>query len=117
MTNTANTPLEALEASYPLRVRRLTLRRGTGGDGRHPGGDGIVKEIEVLAESATLTVLSDRRRCPPEGQAGGEEGRVGLNVLVRGEMELALPSKFTLPLVRGDKLRVETPSGGGWGSP
>jgi N-methylhydantoinase B len=115
MTNTANTPVESLEAEYPLCVRRLSLRSSTGGDGMNPGGDGAVKEIEVLSENAVLTVLSDTRRLSPPGASSGKEGQVGRNVLIRGGEELELPSKFTLPLKSGDILRIITPSGGGWG--
>jgi N-methylhydantoinase B len=117
MTNTANTPIESLESEYPLLIRRLGLRRGSGGRGSHPGGDGIVKEIEVLAEESVLTVLSDNRQHRPLGQGGGSDGEPGINSLVRAGRTLPLPSKVTLRLQRGDVLRVETPSGGGWGRP
>ena len=117
MTNTANTPVESLEAAYPLRVRRLQLRRGTGGGGLHPGGDGTVKEIEILSEEVVMTILSDHRRFPPRGLAGGGDGRVGENILSRDGAEIPLPGKCTLPLRKGDILRVATPSGGGWGAP
>ena len=76
MTNTKNTPIEALEAHYPLRVRRFTLRRGSGGPGRHPGGEGIVREIEFTA-AATLSLMGERRRVPPWGLHGGGPGAVG----------------------------------------
>ncbi len=115
MTNTANTPIESLEAEYPLRVKRLGLRRGTGGAGLNPGGDGTVKEIEVLADGAVLTILSDGRSVRPRGEAGGDDGGTGGNTLTRDGDAHPLPSKLTLALLRGDRIRVETPSGGGWG--
>ncbi|MCK5252618.1 MAG: hydantoinase B/oxoprolinase family protein, partial [Thermoplasmata archaeon] len=115
MTNTANTPVESLEVEYPLRVQRLTLVRGSGGHGHHSGGDGVLKELIVLDDGAVLTILSDGRRIPPKGQLGGDEGRVGLNLLERKGKEHPLPSKFTIPLKYGDIVHIETPSGGGWG--
>jgi N-methylhydantoinase B len=114
MTNTANTPVESLEVEYPLKVQRLTLVRGSGGQGHHSGGDGVHKELVVLADGAVLTILSDGRRIPPKGQLGGDEGRVGLNLLERNGEEHPLPSKLTLPLTFGDVVHIETPSGGGW---
>jgi N-methylhydantoinase B len=118
MTNTRNTPAEALELAYPLRVWRAELRDGSGGAGRHPGGEGVVREIEALAD-ATLTLQSERRLRGPWGLAGGHEGQPGRNWLIHpgdGEWE-ALGSKGTWPLRRGDRVRVETPGGGGWGQP
>lgn len=117
MTNTQNTPAEAVELDYPLRVWRYELRPGSGGAGRHPGGDGLVREIEVLAD-CMLTVQSERREHAPWGIAGGHPGARGRNVVIRadGTQEL-LPSKGTWPLRRGDRIRIETPGGGGWGAP
>jgi len=115
MTNTANTPVESLEVEYPLKVQRLTLVRGSGGQGRHGGGDGVLKELVVLADDAVLTILSDGRRIPPKGQLGGDDGRVGLNLLKRNGREHPMPSKLTIPLTYGDVVHIETPSGGGWG--
>jgi N-methylhydantoinase B len=117
MTNTANTPVEALEAAYPLRVRRLGLRRGTGGAGRHAGGDGIVKEVELLAERAVLTLVCERRLGGPRGAAGGADGAPGRDALVREGAVIDLPSKCKVALRRGDVVTVETPGGGGWGAP
>ncbi len=114
MTNTANTPIESLESEYPLRVHRLSLRRGSGGTGANAGGDGITKEVEVLAERAVLTLLSDRRRSGPPGGGGGGPAEPGSNTLVRGGKERGLPSKCTVEVFKGDLLRVETPGGGGW---
>jgi N-methylhydantoinase B len=115
MTNTANTPVESLEAEYPIQVLRLTLRKGTGGDGASRGGDGLVKEMRVLNDGAVLTLLTDHRRLGPRGVAGGGDGATGSNVLVRGVKETPLPSKCTLELERNDVVRVMTPGGGGWG--
>ena len=115
MTNTRNTPAEAIELAYPLRVWRAELRPGSGGDGRHRGGDGIVREIEALAD-ATLTLQTERRARGPWGLAGGEPGRPGRNLLIRvrdGEQEL--PAKGTWSMAAGDRVRLETPGGGGWG--
>jgi N-methylhydantoinase B len=116
MTNTLNTPIEALEHALPVRVSRYAIRRGSGGGGRHPGGDGIVREIEFL-EPATLTLLGDRRKRPPYGLRGGGPGLLGRDVLVRGGTEIDLASKTTLRVAAGDRVRVETPGGGGWGVP
>jgi N-methylhydantoinase B len=117
MTNTQNTPAEAVELDYPLRVWRYELRPGSGGAGRHPGGDGLIREIEVLAD-CTLTVQSERREHPPWGLGGGQPGAVGRNILRRVDgTEVQLPSKGTWPLRRGERIRIETPGGGGWGVP
>mgnify|MGYP001144292747 CR=1 FL=1 len=117
MTNTRNTPAEAMELAYPLRVWRAELRRGSGGAGRHPGGDGIVREVEVLVD-ATLTLQSERRARPPWGLAGGEPGAPGRDVLVRADgTEVPLAAKGTWQLRAGDRVRVCTPGGGGWGPP
>lgn len=115
MTNTMNTPVEALEAYYPLRVRRYAVRRGSGGRGRHPGGDGVVREIEFLAP-AEVTLLGERRRVAPYGLAGGAAGATGADWRIRaGRRPERLPSKTTLTAAPGDRLRVETPGGGGFG--
>ena len=114
MTNTMNTPIEALEAYYPLRVRRYALRAGSGGAGRWRGGEGLVRELELLAD-ARVTLLTERRTVAPYGLAGGAPGRRGRNVLVRGGREETLPGKVTLDMQPGDRLRVETPGGGGYG--
>src|SRR6185295_12288162 len=116
MTNTMNTPIEALEAYYPLRVRRYAVRRGSGGSGRNPGGDGLVREIEFLAPSQ-LTLLTERRRVAPYGLAGGGPGARGRDVLIRGGRARRLAAKTTLAVGPGDRLRVETPGGGGFGRP
>ena len=110
MTNTRNTPVEALELEYPMRVRRYEIADGSGGAGRHRGGDGLVREIEVL-EPASLSLLTDRRRHRPAGAAGGSPGRVGRNLL-DGE---TLPAKVSREIGAGAVVTVETPGGGGWG--
>jgi N-methylhydantoinase B len=109
MSNTLNTPVEALEAEVPLRVRELSVRRGSGGAGEHRGGDGIVRELETLAPMR-FTLLTERRRHPPRGRGGGD-GEPGLNLL-NGKR---LPSKAEGDLKPGDRLRIETPGGGGSG--
>jgi N-methylhydantoinase B len=111
MSNTLNTPIEALESEFPLRVGELALRRGSGGGGRHPGGDGIVREIEALAPMR-YSLITERRRHPPRGRDGGEDGATGRNLL-NGE---PLPGKGEGELARGDAIRIETPGGGGYGS-
>jgi len=111
MSNTLNTPVEALETEFPLRVRELGLRRGSGGRGAHDGGEGIVREIEALAPMR-YTLIGERRRYPPRGRDGGEDGRTGADSL-NGE---PLPGKSEGALEAGDRLRIETPGGGGIGS-
>src|ERR671916_1746362 len=116
MTNTQNTPAEAVELDYPLRVWRYELRTSSGGDGAHPGGDGLIREIEVLAD-CTLTVQSERRQTRPWGLGGGHAGAAGRNLLRRADgTETELPSKGTWQLHCGQRIRIETPGGGGWGS-
>jgi len=109
MSNTLNTPTEALETEFPLRVRELSLRRGSGGDGAHRGGEGIVRELEALAPMR-FTLLTERRRHPPRGRGKGEDGTPGVNLLNGSP----LPSKAAGEMRPGDRLRVETPGGGGW---
>jgi N-methylhydantoinase B len=114
MTNTLNTPVEALEYAYPFRVRRYEIRRASGGTGQQPGGDGICREIELLYP-AQITLLTERRRFAPYGLAGGEAGQPGYNLLIRNGEASELPGKATLTLQAGDVLRIETPGGGGYG--
>lgn len=114
MTNSLNTPIEALEPVYPVRIRRYSLRRGSGGPGKHRGGEGIVREIEFLTE-VRGSILSDRRRFGPYGLAGGKPGLPGRNELITGGRVRVLPSKTTFSAPRGSILRIETPGGGGWG--
>jgi N-methylhydantoinase B len=116
MTNSLNTPAEALEYAYPFRITHYGLRPESGGDGEHRGGDGIIREIEVLTD-ATVTVLSDRRELRPYGLAGGGEGEAGKTSIVRhdGSVEL-LPGKSSARLRKGERVRIESPGGGGWGA-
>lgn len=115
MTNSLNTPAEALEHAYPLRVRQYSLRPGSGGVGRFRGGDGIVREIEVLCD-AEVTLLADRRLRGPYGLEGGRDGLTGKTEIVRhdGSTEL-LPGKCNTRLRKGERVRVSSPGGGGWG--
>jgi N-methylhydantoinase B len=110
MTNTLNTPIEALELEYPMRVHRYELDEASAGKGRHPGGAGLVRAVEVL-EPASLSLLTDRRRHAPQGAHGGGPGRVGRNLL--GDEEL--PPKVSREMAVGDIVTVVTPGGGGWG--
>jgi len=116
MTNTRNTPIESLEDHYPFRVLATGLRSGSGGRGRHPGGDGMVREIEFLT-SATVSLIGERRRHQPWGLAGGGPGTCGEDWLLpaSGKAE-RLPGKVTLGVRKGDRLRILTPGGGGWGA-
>ena len=116
MTNSWNTPVEALEHQYPLRVRAYRIRRGSGGAGRHRGGDGIVREIELLAP-CQITLLSDRRKRGPYGLARGRPGKPGRNSLLRRGRVIRLPGKVAFDARAGDVLRIETPGGGGYGDP
>jgi N-methylhydantoinase B/oxoprolinase/acetone carboxylase alpha subunit len=117
MTNTADTPVEALERAYPLRMRRYRLRQGSGGAGQYPGGDGIEKEYEVLG-ATTVSLVTERRRSRPPGQAGGGPGAPGENWLLPGGDESRaerLPDKVTVDLHAGDVIRILTPGGGAYG--
>ena len=116
MTNTLNTPVEALEYAYPLQVVCYEIRRGSGGRGRYRGGDGIRRDLRALAP-AQATLITERRRFPPYGVAGGEPGAVGQNVRIRGGKEELLPGKGTFFLEPGDVLSLRTPGGGGFGRP
>jgi N-methylhydantoinase B len=112
MSNTLNTPVESLERSTPLRIERYALRDGSGGEGVHRGGDGVVRAYRATAP-CTVTLLTDRRRHAPQGVNGGAAGATGRNLL-NGE---ALPSKCRVSLRAGDVLTIETPGGGGYGTP
>jgi len=114
MTNTLNTPVESLENAYPLRIRRYQLRRGSGGSGRHPGGEGILREVELLGP-ARITLITERRRRSPYGLQGGGDGATGCNRLIRRDREEKLPGKCSFGGQKGDRLIIETPGGGGWG--
>ena len=114
MTNSLNTPAEALEYAYPLRVREYRLRKGSGGPGKHRGGDGVIREIETLVP-ARMSMLADRRKRGPYGLQGGDDGKPGTNVIVRGGRIKKIAAKGSLELEAGDRIRIETPGGGGWG--
>ena len=117
MTNSLNTPGEALEYAYPVRLRQYSLRDGSGGSGLHSGGDGIVREIEVLTDSQ-VTLLADRRSRGPYGLSGGGEGQPGRTVIVRTDgTEAEIMGKTSVHLRTGERVRVESPGGGGWGKP
>jgi N-methylhydantoinase B len=114
MTNSLNTPIEALEYSFPFRVRRYSLRRHSGGRGKFRGGDGIVREFELLTD-ADATILSDRRRSRPWGLAGGKPGKPGRTSLIGIRRVKRLASKCRFRVRAGERIRIETPGGGGWG--
>jgi len=117
MTNTMNTPIEAMEFAFPLRLKRYALRRGSGGDGKYKGGDGMIREVEFLAP-ARVTLLSERRKLPPPGYHGGHDGQRGENVLLRGGYEeVQLAGKEIVDVEAGDIISMRTPGGGGWGAP
>jgi N-methylhydantoinase B len=111
MSNTLSTPVEALELQYPVRVERYELRLGSGGDGDHRGGDGVVRELRTL-ESMRLSLLTERRRHAPQGVRGGAVAAPGRNLLNGKEV----PAKVTLDLEAGDVVTIETPGGGGYGA-
>ncbi len=116
MTNTQNTPVEALEMAYPLRVWRYALRHKSGGKGKHQGGEGIIREIEALTR-CTVTLNTERRRLAPYGLNGGGKGALGMNTILRGKKRQVVGGKYTTTLETGDRVIIETPSGGGWGTP
>jgi N-methylhydantoinase B len=114
MTNTLNTPAEALEYAYPLRVVRYAVRKGSGGSGQFRGGDGIRRDVLLLVD-AQVTLLTERRRLPPYGLSGGRPGKTGENALIRDGQETRLPGKGSFELQAGDILSIRTPGGGGYG--
>lgn len=114
MTNSLNTPAEAMEYAYPMRVRRYSIRSGSGGAGQFRGGDGVVREVELLTD-AQVTILSDRRKTRPYGLNGGEPGAPGRTILITKNGERVLAGKDSTHAAAGDRIRIETPSGGGWG--
>jgi N-methylhydantoinase B/oxoprolinase/acetone carboxylase alpha subunit len=116
MTNSWNTPVEAFEHQYPLRIRGYRIRSGSGGAGRHCGGDGIIREFEFLTP-AEVTILSDRRLRGPYGLFGGTEGAPGKNTVLKGKRTVAIPGKARFEVAAGDVLRIESPGGGGYGKP
>jgi N-methylhydantoinase B len=115
MTNSLNTPAEALEYAYPLRVRQYSVRPESGGEGRFRGGDGIVREIEVLTD-CEVTLLADRRSRGPWGLAGGADGTPGKTFITRHDGSVqTMPAKFSTRLRKGERIAIETPGGGSWG--
>jgi len=116
MSNSLNTPVEALEHAYPFRINRYEIRRGSGGAGIHGGGDGLRRDLEILT-SAQVALLCERRSGGPAGFRGGEDGAPGENVLIRGGVEEHLPAKTTFAVDEGDVVSLRTPGGGGWGKP
>jgi N-methylhydantoinase B len=117
MTNSLNTPAEALEYAYPLRVTRYSLRNASGGEGSFRGGDGIVREVELLSD-AEVTLLADRRTRGPYGLHGGNDGAAGRTEIIHSDgTREQLPGKCSVRLKKGERVRVESPGGGGWGTP
>ncbi len=114
MTNTLNTPVEALEYAYPFRVTEYRIRKNSGGSGQATGGDGLIREIEMLADTE-VTVLTERRTTRPYGLAGGTAGRSGKNQKISRDKTIELPGKNSCNFKTGERLRIETPGGGGWG--
>jgi N-methylhydantoinase B len=117
MTNTLNTPIESLESEYPLRVNKYSILRKTGGLGKWRGGDGIIREIEIETTTCTISIQSERRSLQPWGLAGGEPGRVGKNTIIYENKIHPLEAKTTIVSPKGTIVRIETPGGGGWGTP
>jgi len=115
MTNTLNTPIEALEYAYPLHIMRYEVRHDSGRLGRFRGGDGIRRDIQVLTD-CQVTLLTDRRVLAPYGLAGGKPGQSGENVLLRDGKEIPLPAKGTIEMKAGEILSIRTPGGGGYGT-
>lgn len=114
MTNTLNTPVEALEHDYPIRIERYAIRENSGGKGKYRGGNGLIREYTFL-EACTVTILSERRKTSPYGLFGGEPGKKGENLLIREENKIFLPGKINLQVKKGDRIIIMTPGGGGWG--
>ncbi len=114
MTNTRNTPVEALETAYPIRVLEYALRTGSGGAGRHRGGDGLIRRLQFLGP-ARVTLIAERRHSRPWGLSGGEPGLTGENTLTRDGTETPVPDKTTFEAETGSVLNIRTPGGGGWG--
>lgn len=117
MTNTLNTPIEALEIAYPLCIRAYKIRQNSGGLGRWNGGEGIVREIEILADDCEVSIQSERRYLQPWGLQGGMPGKAGLNELEYQKTKRKLEAKTTIKTLAGTIIRIETPGGGGWGIP
>jgi N-methylhydantoinase B len=116
MTNSWNTPIEVFEQLFPVRIKTYAIRRGSGGSGRYRGGDGIIREVELLARMQ-VGLLCDRRKRAPYGLAGGQAGKPGRNTIITADKEQDLPAKCSFLAAPNSTLRVETPGGGGWGEP
>jgi len=116
MTNSLNTPVEVFEHVYPVRVRRYGIRRGSGGAGKYRGGDGIIREVELLVPMQ-VGMLSDRRKFGPYGLAGGAAGKTGKNEVITGSHSKTVPAKGSFYAAAGAIVRIESPGGGGWGKP
>ncbi|MFW9849396.1 MAG: hydantoinase B/oxoprolinase family protein [Candidatus Thorarchaeota archaeon] len=116
MTNTLNTPIESLESEYPLRVLKYSLRNGSGGQGKWRGGDGLIREIELLVDDCVVSIQSERRTRAPWGLDSGGNGETGSNLLIHENYEHHLQAKTTVKALKGSVIRIETPGGGGWGS-
>jgi len=114
MSNSLNTPVEALEHAYPFRVVHYGIRRGSGGVGAHRGGDGLRRDIQLLTPGR-VTLLTERRARGPGGAAGGGDGAPGENVLIRSGEAEALPGKVTFDALEDDIISIRSPGGGGWG--
>jgi len=114
MTNTLNTPIEALEYAYPLRVLCYEIRQGSGGTGKYCGGNGVRRDIQVLTDSQ-VSLISERRKLQPYGLGGGKHGLPGQNRIIRAGIEEPIPSKGTFSLQAGDIISIRTPGGGGFG--
>ena len=117
MTNTLNTPIEAIERYFPLRITRYEFAEGTGGAGRHRGGNGLIRRFHLTDGSAVASLLADRHTLQPWGLQGGEPGTSGKHTLTRGGKTTQLAAKTTVPLEVGDELSIQTPGGGGYGKP
>ena len=116
MSNSLNTPVEALEHAYPFHVTAYGIRRGSGGAGEHRGGDGLRRDLKVLA-AARVALLCERRTVGPSGARGGKDGATGENVLIREGVEHSLAGKATFSIEAGDIVSIRSPGGGGWGDP
>jgi N-methylhydantoinase B len=116
MSNSLNTPVEALEHAYPFRITRYGIRRGSGGNGVHRGGDGLRRDLEILT-TAQVALLCERRSVGPAGFRGGDDGAPGENVLIRDGVEEPVPAKATFTGNEGDVVSIRSPGGGGWGTP
>jgi N-methylhydantoinase B len=117
MTNTLNTPIEAIEREFPLRVTGYEIAEGTGGAGRYRGGNGLIRSLELIEGDAHATLLADRHAIRPPGARGGEPGQCGRHIFTRDAKEKGIPAKTSLTLQPGDALTIQTPGGGGYGSP